>query len=137
MRGRGRVFHRLAAALKSLSKPSRFKKTQPFLAFVFVPKSVARDLRWRGFEKETTMENTSPTESFDRATQALFSRVKEYDLPRVLLEAIGIRQVEFVKKYGFRKADVSECLRGMSRNAKIRAAVAQELGVAIDTLWPK
>ena len=83
------------------------------------------------------METTGPVEMFDRATLALFQRVKGYDLPRVLLEALGIRQVEFVKKYGFRKADVSECLRGMSRNAKIRSAIAQELGVPSEMLWPK
>jgi hypothetical protein len=66
----------------------------------------------------------------------LLKRTSPFEFPRVIFEALGIRQQELVKKYGFRKADVSECLRGMSRHARIRRALAEELGVAVDVLWP-
>ena len=56
-----------------------------------------------------------------------FDRAQPADLVRLALPST---MTAFGLKHGFSKAEVSQCIAGYRRHEKIRAALAEELGVA-------
>ena len=55
-----------------------------------------------------------------------FDRAEPDDLLKL---ALGMSQKEFGEKYGFSKQEVHQCITGYRTHEKVRAALAEELGV--------
>jgi hypothetical protein len=50
--------------------------------------------------------------------------------PELIRLALTMPYTEFAEKYGFSKQEVSQCVTGYRTHAKVRDALAKELGVA-------
>lgn len=53
----------------------------------------------------------------------------------VLLVVRRIKQINIAKKYNFGVAEVNKVVHGRRRTRRIREAIAQELGFAVEELW--
>jgi transcriptional regulator with XRE-family HTH domain len=66
---------------------------------------------------------------------------KELDITgrkiRALMALTGIRQSDICRLLHVRPASVSMIISGKKTSARIRAAIAQALGVTVEELWPQ
>ena len=96
-------------------------------------------LRMNGEVDQTqkiTTDLSQATESLNGLAHELFLTISPENFARLMIEAMDLSQMEIVRRYGFRKADVSECLRGLKPHAKVRQAIARELNLDPEALWP-
>ena len=58
-------------------------------------------------------------------------------LVRGMMYITGVRQIDIARKYNIDKTVLSKVLSGKRKNRKVREAIAAELNVPMEMLWPE
>ena len=57
-------------------------------------------------------------------------------LVRGMMYITGVRQIDIARKYNIDKTVLSKVLSGKRKSRRVREAIAQELDVPMEMLWP-
>lgn len=62
--------------------------------------------------------------------------VDQERLVRGMMYITGVRQIDIARKYNIDKTVLSKVLSGKRKSPRVRQAIAQELNVPVEMLWP-
>jgi transcriptional regulator with XRE-family HTH domain len=79
--------------------------------------------------------STSERELFDTLKDLKVANHER--LLRGMMYITGIRQIDIARKYNIDKTVLSKVLSGKRKSPRVRQAIASELQVPVEVLWPK